>query len=89
MCPVLTTLELPRGFGSREFHDRVKDAGYIVYAGKGILEGRAFQVANIGALTLRHCDAFLEALSRIIAPAGKGDPHAEGGHPRRRVRVAA
>lgn len=93
MSPLLTTLELPRGFGSREFHDRVKDAGYIVYAGKGILEGRAFQVANIGALTLRHCDAFLASLAGIIG-RGNAQPVAEGsdaagGDPGRRVRVAA
>ena len=66
MSPLLTTLELPRGFGAAEFHDRAKDAGYIVYQGKGILHDRVFQVANIGALTTTHCDAFLRALGRIV-----------------------
>jgi 2-aminoethylphosphonate-pyruvate transaminase len=85
MSPLLTTLELPTGFGAAEFHDRLKDAGYIVYAGKGILKDRVFQVANIGALTPRHCDAFLQALERIVG--GRGD--AAGAHPGRRLRLAA
>jgi hypothetical protein len=37
-----------------------------VYAGKGILRDRAFQVANIGALTMRHVEGFLVALQEII-----------------------
>ncbi|MBI2216268.1 MAG: aminotransferase class V-fold PLP-dependent enzyme [Candidatus Rokubacteria bacterium] len=85
MSPLLTTLELPRGFGAAEFHDRVKRAGYIVYGGKGILADRVFQVANIGALTVRHCDAFLAALETIV----KDVPDAQSPHPGGRVRVAA
>jgi 2-aminoethylphosphonate-pyruvate transaminase len=85
MSPLLTTLELPRGFGAKEFHDRLKDAGYIVYAGKGILEDRVFQVANIGALTLGHCDAFLAALGRIL----EDNREDAGSDPGGRLRVAS
>jgi 2-aminoethylphosphonate-pyruvate transaminase len=85
MSPLLTTLELPRGFGADEFHDRLKQAGYIVYPGKGILHDRVFQVANLGVLTRRHCDAFLGALASIM----KDVPDAASRHPRGRVRVAA
>jgi len=66
MSPLLTTVELPVGFSADEFHERLKRAGYVVYAGKGILRDRVFQVANIGALTARHVDAFLDALRRIL-----------------------
>jgi 2-aminoethylphosphonate-pyruvate transaminase len=85
MSSLLTTLELPPGFGAGEFHDRVKQAGYIVYPGKGILADRVFQVANIGALTRRHCDAFLAALEGIV----KDTPDGTSGHPGGRIRVAA
>ncbi len=85
MSPLLTTLEVPRGFSAREFHDRLKDAGYIVYAGKGMLEDRVFQVANIGALTLRHCDAFLAALGHIVEDI-RDDA---GSDPGSRLRVAS
>ena len=66
MSPLLTTVELPIGYSAEEFHDRIKSEGYIVYAGKGILHDRVFQVANIGALKRGHVDAFLEALRRIM-----------------------
>jgi 2-aminoethylphosphonate-pyruvate transaminase len=66
MSPLLTTVELPAGFSAGEFHERMKQAGYVVYAGKGILHDRVFQVANLGALTARHVDGFLAALRRIV-----------------------
>lgn len=65
MSPLLTTLELPDGLTSAEFHERMKAAGYVVYAGKGVFHGRVFQVANLGALTTTHCDALLATLERI------------------------
>lgn len=67
MSPLLTTVELPIGFSADEFHDRVREAGYVVYAGKGILRDRVFQVANMGHLTTRHVDRFLEALGGVLA----------------------
>ncbi|MCL6640035.1 MAG: aminotransferase class V-fold PLP-dependent enzyme [Candidatus Rokubacteria bacterium] len=84
MSPLLTTVELPVGFSAVEFHDALKEAGYIVYAGKGILRDRVFQVANIGALTPRHVDAFLSALGRILEKDGV----AARRHPGRRLRLA-
>jgi 2-aminoethylphosphonate-pyruvate transaminase len=85
MSPLLTTVELPVGFGAAEFHDRLKHEGYVVYPGKGILRDRVFQVANIGALTTRHVDALLEALHRILGEE-RDDP---GRHPGCRIRLAA
>jgi 2-aminoethylphosphonate-pyruvate transaminase len=70
--PLLTTVEIPTGFSATDFHDRLRGAGYIVYPGKGILHDRVFQVANLGALTSRHVDGFLNALQRIIED--KRDP---------------
>jgi len=66
MSPVLTTVDLPPGFGAEEFHDRLKQLGYITYAGKGILKDRVFQVANIGALGPKQAKSFLRALARVI-----------------------
>jgi 2-aminoethylphosphonate-pyruvate transaminase len=84
MSPLLTTVELPVGFSAEEFHDRIKSEGYIVYAGKGILHDRVFQVANIGALKRGHVDQFLEALRRIME-VSRDHP---GGEPRRGRRLA-
>ena len=69
MSPLLTTVDLPAGFSAEEFHERLKRAGFVVYPGKGILRDRAFQVANMGALSVRHVDRFLEALESVVALA--------------------
>ncbi|MGH9396844.1 MAG: aminotransferase class V-fold PLP-dependent enzyme [Terriglobia bacterium] len=66
MSSVLTTVELPAGFGADEFHERLKRLGYITYTGKGILRDRAFQVANIGELRHSHVRSFLQAVSRVL-----------------------
>lgn len=89
MSPLLTTVELPVGFSAEEFHERLKGAGYIVYAGKGILRDRAFQVANIGALTARHVDAFLEALRRILEEERDATTGRDPGRGHRLAAVAA
>jgi 2-aminoethylphosphonate-pyruvate transaminase len=89
MSPLLTTLELPRGFGSREFHDRLKQAGYIVYPGKGILQDRVFQVANLGALTTKHADAFLKALALIVEDRVEDRVDDAGSDSRGRLRLSA
>jgi 2-aminoethylphosphonate-pyruvate transaminase len=65
MSPVLTTVELPTGFGAEEFHDALKDLGYVTYAGKGILRDRVFQVGNIGELTRGQVQNFLKAIAKI------------------------
>lgn len=66
MSPVLTTVELPAGFGADEFHDQLKRLGYVTYPGKGILRDRVFQVANIGELTPAQVRSFLKALAQVI-----------------------
>lgn len=66
MSSVLTTVELPAGFGSDEFHDRLKRLGYVTYPGKGILKERAFQVANIGELRPSHVKSFLRSVAKVL-----------------------
>jgi 2-aminoethylphosphonate-pyruvate transaminase len=86
MSPLLTTVELPTGFTADDFLERIKREGYVVYAGKGILRDRVFQVANIGALRRRHVDAFLEALGRIMEEPRDDHP---GGDPGRGHRLTS
>ncbi|MGH9471235.1 MAG: aminotransferase class V-fold PLP-dependent enzyme [Terriglobales bacterium] len=66
MCSVLTTVDLPAGFGADEFHDRLKRLGYITYPGKGILKDRAFQVANIGNLYPAQVKSFLQSVAQVL-----------------------
>jgi 2-aminoethylphosphonate-pyruvate transaminase len=66
MAPVLTTVELPPGYGATEFHENLKRQGYITYPGKGILKDRVFQVANIGKISSRQVRGFLKALEHLV-----------------------
>ncbi|MFI5071934.1 MAG: aminotransferase class V-fold PLP-dependent enzyme [Terriglobales bacterium] len=66
MSPVLTTVELPAGFEADEFHERLKQRGFVTYPGKGILRHRVFQVANIGEISSHQAREFLKALKQVI-----------------------
>lgn len=66
MSSVLTTIDLPAGFGADEFHDRLKRLGYVTYPGKGILKERVFQVANIGDLRPAHVRSFLRSVAQVL-----------------------
>jgi len=65
---MLTTVYLPEGVTYPELHDRLKERGFLVYGGKGELEGKVFQVATMGgALTEEDAWAFLAALREVLA----------------------
>jgi len=65
----LTAFYLPKGLTYPSLHDRLKERGYIIYAGQGNLENKIFRVANMGALTEAQFIAFLDAFEQICKPA--------------------
>ncbi|GIW42235.1 MAG: 2-aminoethylphosphonate--pyruvate transaminase [Candidatus Binatia bacterium] len=62
----LTALWLPAGKTYEELHDRLKDEGFVVYAGQGDFARRIFRVANMGALERRDFERFLVALRKVL-----------------------
>jgi 2-aminoethylphosphonate-pyruvate transaminase len=50
-------------------HDRLKEQGYVIYAGQGQLEGKIFRVANMGALAPQQIEEFLQAFERVLESA--------------------
>jgi 2-aminoethylphosphonate-pyruvate transaminase len=50
-------------------HDRLKEEGYVIYAGQGQLQSKIFRVANMGALTEAQFVGFLDAFERICGTA--------------------
>ena len=50
-------------------HDRLKQQGYIIYAGQGQLEGKIFRIANMGALSEEQLHAFLHAFEQTLEGA--------------------
>ena len=69
----LTIVEVPEGLTYVDIYQGVKERGFIVYECKGMLSGRYFQVANMGALESNHIDEFLAALAEVLANARKNE----------------
>jgi 2-aminoethylphosphonate-pyruvate transaminase len=63
----LTAYYLPVGLSYGQLHDRLKEQGYVIYAGQGQLEGQIFRIANMGVLSQAQIQGFLDAFERICA----------------------
>ncbi len=70
----ITTLYLPTGFDYQKLHDRLKENGFVIYAGQERLKGEIFRVANMGALTQRDLEGFLGCLRRIVSRPPEAEP---------------
>ncbi len=62
----LTAFNLPDGVSYAQLHDKLKEMGYVIYAGQGQLEKKIFRVANIGALTQKNIEGFLAAFQATL-----------------------
>ncbi|HHT9152313.1 MAG TPA: sugar phosphate nucleotidyltransferase [Candidatus Hypogeohydataceae bacterium YC40] len=71
----ITTLYLPKGFDYQSLHDRLKEKGFVIYAGQERLKGEIFRVANMGALTRRDLESFLDCLSKIVVRPSATSKH--------------
>lgn len=65
----ITAYFLPEGMTYQALHDRLKEEGYVIYAGQGQLQSQIFRVANMGALTEAQLVGFLDAFERICGAA--------------------
>lgn len=63
----LTAYYLPEGLSYESLHNRLKERGYIIYAGQGDLESKIFRIANMGALTEQDFDGFLDAFEEVVS----------------------
>ncbi len=65
----ITSYVLPEGLSYDVLHDRLKERGYVIYAGQGPLASKAFRVANMGALTDAQIQGFLSAFQEVLEGA--------------------
>jgi 2-aminoethylphosphonate-pyruvate transaminase len=65
----ITCFYLPAGLTYQTLHDRLKEHGYVIYAGQGQLEHKVFRVANMGALSTEDIEGFLAAFQKVLASA--------------------
>lgn len=65
----ITAYYLPEGLAYESLHARLKEQGYVIYAGQGNLENKIFRVANMGDLTEAKFTAFLDAFEQACKHA--------------------
>lgn len=65
-CNILTTVILPKNMAYKTIHDKLKEKGYVVYAGKGTLDNNTFRIANMGILTSEDILKFLEVFEAVL-----------------------
>jgi 2-aminoethylphosphonate-pyruvate transaminase len=64
---VLNAFRLPDGISYGELHDRLKDEGFVIYAGQGGLANSIFRVSTMGAIDHADMARFLAATGGIVA----------------------
>ncbi len=47
-CSMISSFHLPRGYSYSRLHDRLLEAGFVIYAGQGELASTIFRIANMG-----------------------------------------
>jgi 2-aminoethylphosphonate-pyruvate transaminase len=58
---------MPEGVTYEQIHARMREDGFVIYAGQGELGKAAFRVANMGQIPDERLDAFGPALKRAIS----------------------
>jgi 2-aminoethylphosphonate-pyruvate transaminase len=66
---MLTAFRLPAGMSYAGLHDRLKRAGFVIYAGQGHLAGGIFRIATMGDIADADLDRLLSEIgSAVPAP---------------------
>ncbi len=65
----ITAFHLPAGITYQTLHDRLKEKGFVIYAGQGQLESKIFRIANMGALAPQQIEDFLTAFEQVLESA--------------------
>jgi len=69
---ILTSYKMPKTVSYEVLHDRLKDAGFIIYAGQGPFQGNIFRISTMGALTDADIDRLLAEIRTILQGARNG-----------------
>ena len=63
----LTALKLPSGISYDWLHDRLKENGFVIYAGQGLFSNKIFRIANMGNIQGDEFDRCLKVLKECFA----------------------
>jgi 2-aminoethylphosphonate-pyruvate transaminase len=63
----LTALKLPEGVTYSGLHDRLKEKGFVIYAGQKKLSESIFRIANMGDITKEEFQSLLDTLKNCLS----------------------
>jgi 2-aminoethylphosphonate-pyruvate transaminase len=63
---MLTSFRMPRGVAYATLHDRLRAAGFVIYAGQGRFEGEVFRVAVMGDVGEADVDRLVAEIAALI-----------------------
>jgi 2-aminoethylphosphonate-pyruvate transaminase len=63
---MLTAYRLPPSLTYCTLHDKLKESGFVIYAGQGNLSGRIFRIATMGHITDTDVEKLLNVLRRVL-----------------------
>lgn len=63
---VLNAFCLPQGVSYAELHDRLKESGFVIYAGQGDLAKTLFRVSTMGAICRGDMERFLSVTCQLL-----------------------
>ena len=66
----ITALYLPENMTYTILHDRLKERGFIIYAGQGELNKMIFRIANMGELSMDDLKALIRNLQEVLEENG-------------------
>ncbi|HVP75802.1 MAG TPA: aminotransferase class V-fold PLP-dependent enzyme [Gaiellaceae bacterium] len=66
----IRSVRLPNGVSFAALHERLRAAGFVIYAGQGALAAQIFRVACMGELEPSDLHDFVAALERALAELG-------------------
>ncbi len=62
----LTAIYFPEGRTYSFLHDRLKELGFVIYAGQDNLKQKVFRLANMGQISKQDIQNFLGALAQVL-----------------------
>ena len=64
---VLRSYRLPEGLSYEELHDRLKQWGFVIYAGQGSMSNEMFRISTMGEISDYDRERLLAALESVLA----------------------
>ncbi len=63
---VLNSFPLPKGISYEELHDKLKTAGFVIYAGQGDFAKSLFRISCMGDISNKDMEKFIEEMGKIV-----------------------